>query len=276
MYSSRRNSYSSSSSASIFIQFGPKCLRKASILDGAAAAGAAAVLMATATVSSTATVGAAFNDANDAGGGAGDCCGGRNGAAGGAAVLTATAMVSSTTKVGAAFNNADDGVGGAGDCCVGGNGAGTASNDWPNIQFTMANGGAPSCTIMSKTDVAFFFSVLAEATAAPIGGLVDGIKGGADCDDGNNDDNDDNDGADDGDDEDVTCADWTATGGAKWYRHVVPLSAQGVDIGAALDNASGGIDDGTMDGIVTGTLSGTGNADCGRDVVDVDVDVEVS
>ena len=240
--------------------------------------------MATATVSSMATVGAAFNDANDAGGGAGDCCGGRNGAAGGAAVLTATAMVSSTTKVGAAFNNADDGVGGAGDCCVGRNGAGTASNvgngSWAN---SMAKGGA----LLLKTDVAFFFSVLAEATAAPgkrvgaalingeIGVLVDGIKGGADCDDGN-DDNDDDDGADDSDDEDVTCVDWTATGGGKWYRRVVPLSPPGVDVGAALDNAIGGTDDGSMDGIVTGTLSGAGNADCGRDVIDVDVDVEVS
>ena len=43
-----------------------------------------------------------------------------------------------------------------------------------------------------------------------------------------------------------------------------------------LDNASGGTDDGIMDGVVTGTFKGAGNVDCGKDVVDVDVDVEVS
>ena len=37
-----------------------------------------------------------------------------------------------------------------------------------------------------------------------------------------------------GDDEDVICADWTAIGGAEWYRQVVPLLAPGVVIGAEL------------------------------------------
>ena len=148
----------------------------------------------------------------------------------------------------------------------------------------MANGDA----LLSKTDVAFFFFVFAEATAAPgervgaaliegdIGVFDDGIKGGANGDAGDNDDNDDDDGVDDGDDEDVICADWTVIGGAEWYRQVVPLSAPGVVIGAALDNANGGSDDGTMDEIVTGTLSGAGDADCCGDVVEVDVDVEIS
>ena len=143
-------SYSSSSSFSIFIHLGPKNFRKTfsgffswsastGKFDGAAAARAVAFLMARATVSSMATVGAAFNDANDAGGcsggrdgandandaggdaggcsggrngkndandaggDAGCCSGGRNGAAGAAAVLSATAMVSSTATAGAAF-----------------------------------------------------------------------------------------------------------------------------------------------------------------------------